>query len=220
MAASISGSVGQGGVNKPDDVATIQTLLNGVLPSKLKVDKQCGPRTIQAIRDFQKSFLSASDGRVDPGGTTWKKLMAGRVALVLLPPVCGDGYYPISSMDRQYGTPDTIRTLQDVAGQFRIKLPHLPIGIGDISFAAGGAMIPHQSHRRGTNVDIRPLRQDARMDRVAIGDPQYSKAYTQLLVESLLAHRNVRRILFNDTSIPGVHYFAGHNNHLHVEMTS
>jgi len=33
-----------------------------------------GPRTIQAIADLQRRFLSTVDGRVDPNGRTWREL--------------------------------------------------------------------------------------------------------------------------------------------------
>jgi len=36
------------------------------------------------------------------------------------------------------------------------------------------------------------------------------------LAFALMAHENVKKVLFNDLSIAGVHWCAGHNNHLHV----
>lgn len=79
MARSISRSVGRmGGVNLPDDVKTVQELLNqvpvasgGPMPL-LAVDGICGPKTIAAIQTFQvKNFgWKIADGRVDPDGPT------------------------------------------------------------------------------------------------------------------------------------------------------
>jgi penicillin-insensitive murein DD-endopeptidase len=98
-----------------------------------------------------------------------------------------------------------------------MNLPNLPIAIGDISLKDGGKMPPHEAHRHGRNVDIRPFRKDGRMLHVTIHAPEYDHEMTELLVKNLLAHRNVHRILFNDTKIQGVHHFHGHDNHLHVE---
>lgn len=72
----LRGSVGVKGKNLRDDVLLIQQLLKskGVNPGK--VDGICGSKTIAALRDFQKRFMSAPDGLVEPGRTTWKKLSA------------------------------------------------------------------------------------------------------------------------------------------------
>lgn len=140
------------------------------------------------------------------------------MAFVQLPQSCGHGYYSYEVAARQFGTEATIQALREVARTFAYNLPNVQIGIGDISFENGGTMSPHQSHQKGLDVDIRPLRNDRVHSPVTISDPHYDRETTRWLVESLLAHRNVRRILFNDTHIVGVHFFPGHHNHLHVSM--
>src|SRR5262249_47851761 len=142
----------------------------------------------------------------------------GGGALVLLPQACGFGYYSYEPLNRQYGTAATISALHEVALAFSSRMPGAEIGIGDISFAQGGLMNPHHSHQHGTDVDIRPFRKDGAQQPVTITDPQYNRETTRLLVQALLAHRNVKGILFNDGEIPGVQFFAGHHNHLHVKM--
>jgi peptidoglycan hydrolase-like protein with peptidoglycan-binding domain len=80
MAKSISASVGEGGVNRSADVKTIQELLNQIPVSKggpqplLAVDGLVGPKTIGAIRQFQKFHFGWSDGRVDTNNVTIAKL--------------------------------------------------------------------------------------------------------------------------------------------------
>ena len=74
--SNLSGSVGSGGRNSPDDVEAVQTLLNQKGAS-LEVDGQVGPKTIRAISEFQKKNLGFADGRVDPGGRTWAALSGG-----------------------------------------------------------------------------------------------------------------------------------------------
>jgi peptidoglycan hydrolase-like protein with peptidoglycan-binding domain len=233
----ITGPVGQGVPHSSsDDVITIQTLLKKAGNDPGKIDGRCGPKTISAIVAFQSKFLSAPDGRVDRGGLTWKKLTAEALSLVQLPQVSGFGYYSFSPVTRQYGTADTIQALRDVAASFRLNASQQNpgatsvsvgvsctdrmIGIGDISFQNGGPMDPHATHQKGTNTDIRPLRTDKKQSPVSITDAEYSSEDTSMLVKCLLAHKNVRRILFNDTSIQGVTFFVGHHNHLHVEMRS
>jgi hypothetical protein len=138
-------------------------------------------------------------------------------AFELLPQASGQGYYSYSPSNRQYGTHLTIQTILDLAKQQLFNLPKLPIQIGDISFQDGSNMPPHHAHRHGRNIDIRPFRKDGHLLPVTIFEAAYDRAMTELLVQNLLAHRNVQRILFNDTKIHGVHHFAGHDNHLHVE---
>jgi len=70
----INKSVGRGGVNAPADVEKVQTLLKNKNLYSGKVDKICGPKTIDAIVKFQSHFMRTPDRRVDANGTTWKKL--------------------------------------------------------------------------------------------------------------------------------------------------
>lgn len=78
---TISGSVGQGGANLREDVRRVQGLLNrsDLAPlAPLAEDGRSGPATIGAIRHFQVRHvgMASPDGRVDPGGRTWRKLRA------------------------------------------------------------------------------------------------------------------------------------------------
>jgi len=73
----ITGSVGQGGVNKNADVLAIQKALNQIPASKggpdpkLKEDGWIGPKTNGAILKFQKANAGLKhDGRIDVNGPT------------------------------------------------------------------------------------------------------------------------------------------------------
>ncbi len=139
------------------------------------------------------------------------------MSFVLLPQQCGLGYYSYSEMVRQYGTHAAISTLLDVCEQIAWNSNDILIGIGDISIKGGGPLPPHHTHRQGTSIDIRPLRTDRKQSPVSIEDAEYDREATRLLVKTLLSHKNVRRILFNDSKIVGVHRCNGHDNHLHVD---
>ncbi len=69
-------SVGLGGINKHNDVRTVQELLvkKGY---KLRVDGLCGQNTIKAIRKYQSHFMSVPDALVDVNGKTFKQLNTG-----------------------------------------------------------------------------------------------------------------------------------------------
>jgi len=76
-------SVGKSGKNAIDDVKKIQELLNKHKSAggyaALKVDMDCGKKTIAAITAFQSKVMgmSKADGRVDAGGKTLKALNDG-----------------------------------------------------------------------------------------------------------------------------------------------
>lgn len=83
--ATISASVGLGGANRPDDVRTVQSLLNDVKVERggpappLAVDGIAGPLTNGAIGKFQrKQQLPVADSRVDPNGPTLQALNSER----------------------------------------------------------------------------------------------------------------------------------------------
>jgi hypothetical protein len=82
--ASISASVGSGGVNKAADVLAVQKLLNRYLTAQdeppLAESGTIDADTILAIEAYQKDVVgfAAPDGRVDPGGRTWKALDSGQ----------------------------------------------------------------------------------------------------------------------------------------------
>ena len=76
--ATITGSVGRGGVNNRFDVIAIQSLLNSsALPPspKLVTDGSAGPLTFAAIEAYQRGVVKGVvDGRVDVNGATFKSL--------------------------------------------------------------------------------------------------------------------------------------------------
>lgn len=71
----LSASVGRGGVNREADVKMVQQLLLARGFSSLgRADGVCDDKTIDAIVAFQRGYLRSPDGRVDPGGRTWRHL--------------------------------------------------------------------------------------------------------------------------------------------------
>jgi hypothetical protein len=219
----IENSVGEDGTNNPSDVIIVQQLLNILEGAALiEVNGICGLDTIEAIHKVQRDFFNGSDGLIEPKGPTFKRILAAiEKGYKMLPQVsltsATDGYYSYSPSRKQYGTPTTIDTLLEVAQNFHLIRPDLRIGIGDMSLRDGAPHPPHTSHRNGRNTDIRPLRHDGAQTGVKITDIEYDRGATRLLVQILLTHPNVKRILFNDTEIEGVKFFQGHHNHLHVE---
>lgn len=103
MSVVITSSVGRGGVNRAEDVRTVQALLNRhIQPPRqpLEVDGSAGSNTIAAIEAFQQQRLSAlhisgPDGRVDPGGRTLAALAGDPIASPATPPAPAPGLPPV-----------------------------------------------------------------------------------------------------------------------------
>lgn len=102
MPVAITKSVGEGGENQPADVAQIDALLTkiGLLPPICPLDKVRN----DAIKRFQEIYglkdkKGAFDGKIDPNGTTLKKLNATASPLTLKPITLGNidhGAYLVS----------------------------------------------------------------------------------------------------------------------------
>lgn len=77
----ITAPVGRNSANIKADVRVVQLLINQIIAllqpqPELSVDGIAGPKTILAIENFQRRICNfrRPDGRVDPGGTTFKAL--------------------------------------------------------------------------------------------------------------------------------------------------
>jgi hypothetical protein len=223
---NITASVGRGGTNSPGDVRKIQELLNEHLQVPLRpltVNGTCDGLTIAAIEEFQRRVmkLSRPDGRVDPQGATMAALSPvalRRSSEVLVPYLPGRGLYvKTSGSNSLFGTPKSLASIERLARKVAQELD-ASVGVVDISYEGGGKHPDHSSHRRGVDVDIRPLRTDKESLPVDISNAEYSHDLTKAMVGYLQEDPNVQLILFNDTKISGVTWSNGHGNHLHVRF--
>lgn len=229
MLTAIKESVGRGGKNVAPDVVIVQRLLNDkyLKPNKMPAlvdDGKVGTNTQNAIDGFQKKVVGLlnPDGRIDPGGASWRKLTgAAGVPVSIEPfkqlPRTGSGYYTYSGGVNQWGTKKTIDSITKAASAMK-STHQLEIAIGDISLEKGGKMPKHGSHKLGVDVDIRPLRLDRKRDPVTCKDKQYDREATRKLVAILKKDSNLKKILFNDSKLTGVEFYPGHENHLHVRF--
>jgi hypothetical protein len=229
MCYAIKHSVGLQGKNDSQDVEIVQKLLvqQGLLPSAATSYDML--TFVQAIKKFQSNFMPIPDGKVDPNGTTFERLQG--LGLKEMPVNGGLGWYRYDTGDlnksrfMHFGTAATVQAVFDIAASVAHGMPGWVIGVGDLSTAMGTNLGRHATHLHGTNVDVRPLRKDGARIPTSITDPNYSRDHTSLLVDAFLAHRNVNKVLFNDSQIiqsrtPRVHSSPGHDNHLHVIMKS
>jgi len=71
----LQASVGVNGMNFRKVVLTVQTLLKSKRCDPGPLDGICGTKTVSAIRKFQAGFSKQTTGLVEPGRTTWLKLV-------------------------------------------------------------------------------------------------------------------------------------------------
>lgn len=91
-------------------------------------------------------------------------------------------------------------------------------GVGDISLPGGPTPPNHNSHKKGLEVDVRPLRKDGLEMPVTWMDSQYDKDGTVKLIELFRTFAPVVSILFNGPDIPFVKKWDRHDDHLHIKL--
>jgi murein endopeptidase len=163
------------------------------------------------------------------------KLLSANRGYFMLPRAPEDaGYYvygnlhgmPNSGRLAQYAHPGLLSLIFFVEREWQAR-DDRKFGIGNISIAGGASYDRHQSHRKGTEVDVRPVRTDkltGQAARVTRFDSAYDREATMLLIGLFAGHPNVSRVYFNDDKVQAalgglVRSLHGHDDHFHVEIT-
>jgi hypothetical protein len=120
---TLSASVGEKGKNHREDVLKVQDTLNAIPKAAggqatlLSPDGVAGTRTKKAIQEFQLAHFGwkIADGRVDPNGKTWEKLVSllavyggtdWTIKRVEHSPIPGKPFRSVESHDRFYEVRD------------------------------------------------------------------------------------------------------------------
>lgn len=118
----------------------------------------------------------------------------------------------------QYAHPALLTMLFWIEREWQ-AIDNRKFGIGNISQADGVKYPKHQSHKDGLQVDVRAVRIDGMQSPVTrLQHELYDKKATAKLISLFFSHPLVKKILFNDTDIPGVRPWEGHDDHFHVEI--
>jgi uncharacterized protein YraI len=129
----------------------------------------------------------------------------------------GPGFESYTSASRRWGKPAMIYGFERAGRRWK-REERARMGIGDISLENGGYFAPHSSHRDGRDVDMAPVRKDDRELPVTVNQSAYSRTKTSRLIQILRQEMPVDRVLFNDSGVPGVQYYPGHDNHFHLSV--
>lgn len=140
------------------------------------------------------------------------------------------GYYVYGTPDRgrgQYAHPALLSVIFEIERQWR-AIDTRKFGIGNISLAGGGKFEPHSSHKKGIEIDMRPVRKDSLTGqgaRVSRFDKKiYDRDATIALIRLFAEHPSVTVIYFNDDKVQEaigggiVRSLPSHDDHFHVEI--
>lgn len=129
-------------------------------------------------------------------------------------------------MPDQIGTKDVTERLASLGKEWDKKHPDRKLQYGDISLPGGVDTKAHKGHKDGYKVDVRPLRNDDKLDSLTIhSKKEYSREYTREFIQLVLEKYPNTKIKFNDTELikefPGVitRSDSSHDNHLHLEFS-
>jgi hypothetical protein len=197
----------------------VQRLLNSKRSAKLTFDGVYGSMTHAAVATFQRHMGSEVTGHVGPN--TWRRLL-WHFELPQWGPTTGLCDYREVNANANWGTAAAIAQLEAAAKQI-YDAGHGRVALGDIGFEHGGDILDHQTHERGLDLDIRPMRNAE--NQCSYGTTYRSTAYdrsaTRALVKAIRAAApgHVKLIYFNDPVLirEGMTtQYPNHDDHLHV----
>ena len=121
----------------------------------------------------------------------------------------------------QWGKQSTVDAAIRTAAAWDVVHPNRPFSIGQISLKFGGDFPPHNSHKTGLDVDVRPVRKDGQNLPVDMSQSQYHRGLTVELIDLWWTNAPVQLVYFNDQTVIAAHlsiHCAGHDDHFHVRL--
>ena len=158
------------------------------------------------------SYVRAVGGGASPSPTGRRRSRAGFVQF----PASGAGFTSYTVASKRWGKPALVYAIERTGSAWaQQRMPRF--GVGNLSRENGGRLPPHDSHRRGEDVDVRPMRTSGEGP-VTIHQRAYSRTRTAQLIAAIRQRVAVEQVLFNDRRISGVRYWRGHDNHVHLRI--
>jgi peptidoglycan hydrolase-like protein with peptidoglycan-binding domain len=181
-----------------------------------------GSGTKSALTAFQRHMGLSATGVADT--TTWRALV-WHFELPGFGSSTGLCDYSVGNGPANWGTAEAISATEAV-GRTVQSLGFGRIAVGDVSLEHGGPIPGHDTHRRGLDVDIRPLRMAN--DQCSIAgttwrSTAYDRAATRQMIQRFraVAPGHIKVIYFNDPILIGeglTTWFSGHDDHIHVRF--
>ena len=234
---NLSGSVGRGGVNRPEDVRVIKQRFRELGFDFLGYnDNQVDKGTIEAIKLFQAiikgySRVSNVDGRIDVYATTHRFLQAVNAPKWQLMPKEGKGFVNYERLHQpddhhDFGTDWMAKTIEGAGksyeANFRTAHPQAaPIAINDVSLPHGGDTPDHSGHETGLACDVILPHKNGNYGGITWKSSSYDRPAMRAMLKAIRAQTLVSRVFFNDTTLIReklCQRARGHDNHAHFEI--
>src|SRR3954447_9293312 len=200
-------------------VKVVQRELNDKRRAGLTVNGLFGTATRNAVIAFRRHMGMTAYGNVGP--VTWRTLIwhYDYPSFSAAKNLCD---YSVGNGKANWATGAAIGQLEAASTAFAAK-GHGRVSVGDASYEHGGNIPLHQTHERGLDVDVRPIRDNENQCtwgtnwRLA----SYDRTATRALIKAVRATApgHVKLIYFNDPVLirEGLtRWFSGHDDHLHV----
>jgi peptidoglycan hydrolase-like protein with peptidoglycan-binding domain len=202
-------------------VLALQIELRAKVDAAVTVSGRYDGATRVAVAAFQRHMGIPPTGVADPA--TWRVLVWHFEA-----PVFGSSSglcdYTLENGKANWATAEAMASLEATGAAVQ-ALGFGRIPVGDASLEHGGDIPGHQTHERGLDVDVRPLR--VNNDQCTWGTnwrlSSYDRAATRAMILRFraLAPGHIKLIYFNDPVLirEGLTtWFEGHDDHLHVRF--
>lgn len=121
----------------------------------------------------------------------------------------------------QYGRASTIRAIMEISEAWATRRASPRLQFGDISRRNGGPFAPHAAHRRGLEVDARPVTNNNLEEASNINAMNYSHQLTKEFVQIVREKFPAAIVFFNDQRLINLGLtrpLAGHSDHLHIRF--
>jgi peptidoglycan hydrolase-like protein with peptidoglycan-binding domain len=201
-------------------VLAVQELLREKRAAGVPLDGMFGTATASAVVAFQKHMGLTASGAVDEA--SWRALLWHFELPTFSSSALCD--YSVGNGPANWGTASATAWIE-AAGAAMVKAGYGRVAVGDASFEHGGDIPGHESHERGMDVDLRPMRDanDQCSWATTYRLTSYDRTATRALVKAIRATAagHVKLIYFNDPVLVGeglTKAYAGHDDHLHVRF--
>jgi peptidoglycan hydrolase-like protein with peptidoglycan-binding domain len=200
-------------------VKVVQRQLNDKRKARLTVNGLFDTATRTAVVTFQRHLGMTPHGNV--GAVTWRNLIwhYDYPSFSAAKNLCD---YSVGNGKANWATGAAIGNLEAAATAFAATA-NGRVSVGDGSYEHGGNIPGHQTHERGLDIDVRPIRKNENQCQWGTNwrFASYDRKATRQLIDMIRATApgHVKLIYFNDPVLireGRTTWFAGHDDHLHI----
>lgn len=226
----LTGSVGAGGENAPEDVVAVTLYLVSLGFSWAGATTTALANAIALFQCIVDSSLTQSEdcgsGRVHPDDDTFRWLRAENAPtwVDLAASHAGYEFSDDASPSHQWGTA-LLRAALVAAGEYYNEQwiaahPGAPKISATNAAVLEGGQLPNQGvYETGLELDVRLPRTDGSSGNVVVSDPAFDRDAMRAQLQAFWSHDAVSSVYLNDATLIGeglCEYSAGHNDHAHV----